>query len=275
MKLLRIVCLTCISLALLLACDIHYHYVYSEDGDAGEEGETTEEEQDDTDVKEEESDVDVIWIVRPCADTVVEDDLHIEWIADTDIESVRIDLVRDDELLANIVESTTSDGEYVWPVPNDINESSEVHDRYQVLLTAIADGKCPDDETVPVFSEYFVIAEPEDNGGLSDISVDSLAITVVLIDNGSLIDSDTITLSLNGDVVLFEHVLVGPPGTEFELELTEGENTLHIIAINEGTTPPNTASIIISNVIEGEALQEWRLEQDQIGHIVISAPTGT
>ena len=95
-------------------------------------------------------------------------------------------------------------------------------------------------------------------GGLSDVIVDSRDITITVFDHGR-IDGDQIDLIINGDYVLENFVLDGPPGFPVDIRLRSGRNSIVVHADNEGIFAPNTATIIVSNVIAGEPEQIWKL----------------
>ncbi len=103
--------------------------------------------------------------------------------------------------------------------------------------------------------------------------MDSLYIVITVTDNGSLIDGDTVTIILNGEIIAENHILAGIPGNEFELVLNSGENILRITAVDEGDVSPNTALLEITGVVEGIESQEWRLQTGETGTLVIEAPS--
>ena len=74
---------------------------------------------------------------------------------------------------------------------------------------------------------------------------------------------------LNGVKVVANHTLVGGAGTVFTLDLLSGSNELRVTALNEGTSPPNTAQLRISDVTAGAPLQSWRLLTGESGSLVI------
>ena len=113
---------------------------------------------------------------------------------------------------------------------------------------------------------------PPASGGLSDVTVSQRIITITMTDNGQEIDGDTVDIILNGAPISAAHVLVGPPGTNLELILRAGSNFLEVVALNEGAVSPNTAELIISHVLEGESIQEWRLATGESGSLTITAP---
>ncbi len=77
------------------------------------------------------------------------------------------------------------------------------------------------------------------------INVNSRTVTVEVWDH-NLIDGDIISLNLNGEWVLESYALQKEKKV-ITLNLRGGENTLILHAINLGSSPPNTASITISD----------------------------
>jgi hypothetical protein len=81
---------------------------------------------------------------------------------------------------------------------------------------------------------------------LATLSTKRQWITMKLWDNAEY-DGDTITVLLNGKPVLVEHELTHKK-KRIRLKLTNPENTLLVIAHNEGRVPPNTASCTVRKV---------------------------
>ncbi|MBI9106868.1 MAG: hypothetical protein JEZ04_08985 [Spirochaetales bacterium] len=153
---------------------------------------------------------------------------------------------------------------FSWIIPEDFPPGES----YRILVR----GKYyKNDSGIFGFSEEFAILT-DFVSGLSDITVSSRIIEITLTDNGSVIDDDTISISLNGSVLDAKHILAGSPGTSLTLYLQEGTNTLSITAVNEGSVSPNTAEITFTDVTEGEVVQEWRLLEGETGTLSISAP---
>ena len=107
--------------------------------------------------------------------------------------------------------------------------------------------------------------------GLSDVTVNSNDIIVTPYDD-TAVDGDRVELILNGVTVVADLTLVGPPGTPVALHLNSGVNTLTVHALDEGTTPPNTAAMGISNVTAGPANQSWDLHTGETDSLTITAP---
>lgn len=192
------------------------------------------------------------------------DALTISWESADSPSSVDLDLFRGDAFAAAIAAAYGKSASFIWVIPEGLIED----ETYRIKVTDVSDGKSRE---LFGFSGYFAVsAKP--TSGLSDVTVNLNTISVTLTDNGSLVDGDTVTVSLNGEVIADNHVLAGPPGTELALTLKSGANTLEIYAVNEGDVSPNTAQLSISSVIEGAAVQEWRLYAGETGSLTISAP---
>ena len=115
---------------------------------------------------------------------------------------------------------------------------------------------------------------PGGDHGLSDVVVNSRYITITVYDHGQ-IDGDQIDLIVNGRYYLNDYVLDGPPGKTVDVVLSSGQNRIVIHADNEGYLEPNTAKIVISNVIKGAPSQEWTLGLGEDASFSVSYSTGT
>ena len=86
---------------------------------------------------------------------------------------------------------------------------------------------------------------------LAEIDQDTLAtltckrqrVTLSLWDDAE-VDGDTISVLLNGKLVLASHGLTHEP-VKLRIDLEYGHNTLQVVAHNEGRIPPNTARAIL------------------------------
>jgi len=108
-------------------------------------------------------------------------------------------------------------------------------------------------------------------GGSTDVTVDSNEVDLTVTDN-RIIDGDIIDLIVNGEYILTNHTLVGPPGTTVPVTLKSGENSLVVHADNMGSRIPNTAQLEISNVIVGKSVQFWDLWTGEDALWTITAP---
>lgn len=90
--------------------------------------------------------------------------------------------------------------------------------------------------------------------GLEDVRVSQRNIDLDLRDKGNAIDGDHIQIALNGEIALEDHTLT-EEGTIVSLNLKRGSNQIVIVALNEGTSSPNTVEVAISHVVEGSSVQ--------------------
>jgi hypothetical protein len=77
------------------------------------------------------------------------------------------------------------------------------------------------------------------------LRVEQPKILIGIWDDG-LIDNDIISIKLNGKVVLYNYTLTKDPKL-IGIELNQGNNSVEIIAVNIGATPPNTAYIMLQD----------------------------
>jgi archaellum component FlaF (FlaF/FlaG flagellin family) len=157
-------------------------------------------------------------------------------------------------------------GAYAWTVPSDI----ELHDAdyFQAKLT-IVDGAIQTTILAERYSPPFQVVRR--GNGLTDVTVNARHISITLTDDGSLVDGDRVDVFLNGAKVIDNHTLVGSAGTVFSLDLLSGSNELRVMALNEGTSSPNTAQLRLSDVTVGAAVQSWRLLAGESGSLLIYA----
>lgn len=73
--------------------------------------------------------------------------------------------------------------------------------------------------------------------------------SMLIYDNGNLQDGDSVTIYLNG--VELATVNLTHAGQTIPLTYNNGQNTITITALNEGTARPNTAGIQLSDVVAG------------------------
>lgn len=107
-------------------------------------------------------------------------------------------------------------------------------------------------------------------GGLQDVTVDSRVVAVEIWDHGTL-DGDIVTVKLNG-MPLLSGVTLGDQPHRLSLSLRPGANLVEVYAHNEGNSPPNTAALRLSNVVQGPAQQQYTLKAGVTGHFQIVAP---
>lgn len=87
-------------------------------------------------------------------------------------------------------------------------------------------------------------------------------------DGGKLVDGDRVMILLNNQVVE-EELVLRRSDQEVRLELSPGENRLEIIALNEGTASPNTASFNVDSAGERLTHKAWGLRTQQRAVLLI------
>jgi len=179
-------------------------------------------------------------------------------------DKLTIQLVDDLNTATTLAEDFQGPFPFSWIIPDDFPAGES----YRVIVSG---SYYKNEAGIYGRSDEFAILA-KIVSGLTDISVSSRSIDITLTDSGSVIDGDTVSISLNGSVLDANHILAGAPGTTMSLELLQGINTLSITAVNEGSVSPNTAEITFSGVTAGEAVQEWRLSEGETGTLSISAP---
>jgi hypothetical protein len=107
------------------------------------------------------------------------------------------------------------------------------------------------------------------NGGLSDVTVNTRNITITVYDYDK-IDGDQIDLIVNGKYILNNFVIGPPPGKTVNVTLNKGSNSVIIHADNVGSIWPNTAAIVISNVVSGLPEQSWMLGLEEDASFTIA-----
>lgn len=197
--------------------------------------------------------------------------LAVTWIGTLAADSVAIDLHHGEVWIETINATAPNTGEYTYVIPADLDTGGGPTNTYRISVRGRHLTHEPGELEVIAYSEYFTIGEPV-IGGLTDVTVNQRLIVITVIDNGSEIDGDTVDIVLNGTPVVAGHVLVASPGNNFGLSLQQGDNVLEIVAINEGSVSPNTAQLLISNVVTGHSSQAWRLFTGEIGSLTITAP---
>lgn len=116
-----------------------------------------------------------------------------------------------------------------------------------VPVAAVLNGR------IVTVTTVIVQVEPQ----LSDVVVNSQQSQIRLWDHGQQ-DGDLVTVTLNGSPVATGHSLTNA-GTVFAVQYRRGRNVLIIHALNEGSLPPNTASLGLSNVVRGVSTQAYEL----------------
>jgi len=101
------------------------------------------------------------------------------------------------------------------------------------------------------------------SGGLTNVTVSQNNITIKIWDHGT-VDNDTIILKINGVAVTKAVDLKGPSEPFiYNATLSQQSNKIEVYAVDEGTLPPNTASVWTSHVTQGKADQVYSINQDE------------
>lgn len=108
------------------------------------------------------------------------------------------------------------------------------------------------------------------NGNLQNVTVSQENVTLTFWDHGKE-DGDIITLYLNGKVIK-ANIKLTKNKKSFPVTLNPGRNIFEVEAVNEGSLPPNTATVSISNVIKGRGTQIYRRKSGQRDSMRIYAP---
>jgi hypothetical protein len=194
-------------------------------------------------------------------------DMSFAWQPTPAGSLVRLEVFRNNAQYESTLSNYAPDtGTLTWTIPLDI----ELHDadQFQAKVT-IVDAVVQTEIIEERYSPPFQIVRAGNSAGLTDVTVNASSISITLTDDGSLVDGDRVDVFLNGAKVIDNHTLVGGAGTVFVLSLLSGSNELRVMALNEGTSSPNTAQLAISNVTAGAALQSWRLLTGESGSLIV------
>jgi len=110
-------------------------------------------------------------------------------------------------------------------------------------------------------------------GGLRDVTVqvDSDSVVMSIWDHAYL-DGDIVSVDIDGQTI-WDHYTIPRRYTEPEQEtlvtLKQGLNRVTVRAENEGSVPPNTASLAISNVVDGPSVQRWDIHEGETAAFTI------
>jgi len=105
---------------------------------------------------------------------------------------------------------------------------------------------------------------------LTDVTVDRRDVTITVWDHGTE-DGDIISIYLNGKVMKSKLLLTNKKQS-FRVNLTGGQNRFEVEAVNEGSMPPNTATVEISNVTKGKPSQVYERKSGQRTSMNLTAP---
>ncbi|HEX2091082.1 MAG TPA: Ig-like domain-containing protein [Longimicrobiaceae bacterium] len=92
---------------------------------------------------------------------------------------------------------------------------------------------------------------------LGDVVVDQASSSIRIWDNGAE-DGDRVRITLNG-TVLHSDLTLTNAGTVIPVRYQEGDNVVAILALNQGTSGGNTASVGFANVVRGVATKDYSL----------------
>jgi len=98
--------------------------------------------------------------------------------------------------------------------------------------------------------------------GMDDITVNQKIVTVTFWDSGKLQDGDMIDILINGEVV-FPGITLTFAKQSRTITMNADIIVVEFKALNEGTAPPNTASISFSAVTAGKDTQTYSLKKNQ------------
>ena len=94
-------------------------------------------------------------------------------------------------------------------------------------------------------------------------------ITLRFYDHGS-VDGDRVKLEWNGDLLRKDLLLDGEPGTTITVTVDEEDNFLNITALNEGSSPPNTDTIVVTPCRDGRSESfMWNMKTGQVQFLTI------
>ena len=106
---------------------------------------------------------------------------------------------------------------------------------------------------------------------LTDVTVNRRDVTITVWDHGTAEDGDIISIYLNGKV-LKSKLRLTKKKQSFPVKLTGGQNRFEVEAVNEGSVPPNTATVEISNVTKGKPSQVYERKSGQRASMNLTAP---
>ncbi len=117
------------------------------------------------------------------------------------------------------------------------------------------------------------IVTPQTNA-IIDLAVNANPISITLYDN-STTDGDIVKVTVNGQSPLgLDRVVLKNTGQTFFIDLKRGLNTVAVTALNNGTSAPNTATLIIkpSQVILGSNVLEDNQPPGSTTYFTVAAP---
>jgi Cys-rich repeat protein len=98
--------------------------------------------------------------------------------------------------------------------------------------------------------------------GMEDITVNQKTVTVTFWDSGNYEDGDMIDILINGEVV-FPGITLTFAKQSRTITMNADIIVVGFKALNEGESPPNTASVTFSSVVDGKETQKYSLKKSQ------------
>ena len=125
------------------------------------------------------------------------------------------------------------------------------------------------------------VGQPEKQGSnkhfgdqyLGDFKTNAKFIGVVCRDH-EYVDGDRVKILLNGEVVEF-NVLLSGSFKGINVDLTEGFNRLDFVALNQGSSGPNTAQVVVTDD-KGEVIHNnrWNLSTGSVASLIVVKEPG-
>lgn len=120
------------------------------------------------------------------------------------------------------------------------------------------------------------VGEPEKQGSkkhfgdqyLGDFKTKAKFIGIVCRDH-EYVDGDRVKILLNGEVVEF-NILLSGSFKGINVDLTEGFNRLDFVALNQGSSGPNTAQVVVTDD-KGEVIHNnrWNLSTGSVASLIV------
>jgi hypothetical protein len=105
--------------------------------------------------------------------------------------------------------------------------------------------------------------------GMDDITVNQKVITVTCWDSGRLEDGDMIDILINGKAV-FPGITLTFAKQSRTITMNADVIVVGFKALNEGSSPPNTASVTFSAVTAGKETQKYSLKKHQSANMNVT-----
>ncbi len=156
-----------------------------------------------------------------------------------------------------IVKEVRKSSTYYWCIKKSVLTYKEENNQMVLSGPWTAPGGCvPGTVTVKKEMEKKVVKiDSLENRKVDtkfNITVESTTLTLDVWDH-NIEDGDIISLNLNGEWILESHT-IHTVKHQLSLQLTQKENILVLHAVNLGSSPPNTASMIINDGVSEQKL---------------------